>query len=239
MNAQWFTGFATLFLAFIALFKDTVLMWIQKPKIYIEFELRPPDCFKSQIIHAHPEQIDQNKVELKRVEFYMFYYRLRIINNGKSPAKNVEVAIRDIKKKKGNSFERMDFVLDDNLDWASSKLIAGRKSVMYYEFISPGTFKHCELGHILDPSKRYLDPSEDKKQISKDETIFAFNVMTRYHSLYHIIDPGTYRFKIIVAGENFVALEKIYELEITGKWFEDEDKMLNEGLKFKEIFENE
>ena len=234
MNAQWFTGFATLFLACVALFKDTVLMWIQEPKIDIEFELRPPDCFKSQIIHTHPEQIGQ-KVEFKRLEFYMFYYRLRIINKGKSPAKYVEVAIRDIKKKKGNSFERMDFVLDDNLDLASSKLIAGRKSLMYYKFISPGTFKHCELGHILDPSKRNLDSSENNKLFRQDKTIFAFNVMTRYHSLYHIIEPGTYRFKILVAGENFDALEKIYELEITGEWSEKEDIMLDEGLKLKEI----
>ena len=59
--------------------------------------------------------------------------------------------------------------------------------------------------------------------------------MTRYHSLYHIIDPGTYRFKIFVAGENFDALEKIYELEITGEWSEKENIMLEEGLKLKEI----
>jgi len=237
MNAQWFTGFATLFLAFVALFKDTVLMWIQKPKIDIEFELRPPDCFKSQVVILQQKLILQQK-EIERIEFYLFYYRLRIINKGKSPAKYVEVAIRDIKKKKGNSFERMDFVLDDNLDLASSKLIAGRKSLMYYKFISPSTFKHCELGHILDPSKRNLDSSENNKLFRQDKTIFAFNVMTRYHSLYHIIEPGTYRFKILVAGENFDALEKIYELEITGNWSEKEDIMLDEGLKLKEIFEN-
>jgi len=234
MNAQWFTGGATLFLAFVALFKDTVLMWIQKPKIDIKFELRPPDCFKSQIIHQQSKQIGQ-KVEIRREKFYMFYYRLRIINNGKSPVKYVEVTIRDIRKKKGNSFERLDFALDDNLDWFSSSLIQGRANIMYYKFISPNTFKHCELGHILDPSKRNLVPFEDNKLFREDETIFSFNVMTRYLSLYHLIEPGIYRFKISVAGENFDALEKEYEMEITGKWSENEDKMLNEGLKLKKI----
>jgi hypothetical protein len=50
-----------------------------------------------------------------------------------------------------------------------------------------------------------------------------------------LIEQGIYRFKISVAGENFNALEKEYEMEITGKWSEKEDKMLNEGLKLKEI----
>jgi len=239
MTAQWFTGFATLFLAFVALFKDTVLLWIKKPEIDIKFELRPPDCFKCQIIHAIPKQIKDNVMGIDKIVFYMFYYRFRIINNGKSPAKNIEVTIRDIRKKKGNSFDRIDFPLDDNLDWFSSSLISGKPSTMHYTFIFPNTFKHCELGHIIDPSKRHLVSFENKPKLSdEDETIFSFNLMTRYHSLYHLIVPGTYRIKVLVAGENFKSLEKEYELEITGKWSEDEDKMLNEGLKLKEIFEN-
>ena len=197
MDAQWFTGFATLFLAFVALFKDTVLLCIQKPKIDIEFELRPPDCFKTELIHWKTDQDGKNVITGKSK---MFYYRLRIINNGKSPAKNVEVTIREIRKKKGNSFDRLDFPLDDNLDWVSSSLILGRPSIMYYSFISPNTFKHCELGHILDPSKRNLVSFEDNKLFEKDETIFSFNVITRYHSSYHLIGPGTYRFKVLVAG---------------------------------------
>lgn len=232
MDAQWFTGGATLFLAFVALFKDTVLLCIQKPKIDIEFELRPPDCFKSELFHWKKNQDGINVITDKSK---MFYYRLRIINNGKSAARNVEVTIRDIRKKKGNNFDRIDFPLDDNLDWFSSSLILGRPSIMYYSFISPNTFKHCELGHILDPSKRNLVSFEDNKLFEKDETIFSFNVITRYHSSYHLIEPGTYRLKVIVAGENFKALEKEYELEVTGKWSEKEDKMLNDELKLKEI----
>lgn len=56
MNAQWFTGFSTLLLAFVALFKYTVLTWIQKPKIDIKFEFRPPDCFKTDLVHWKTEQ---------------------------------------------------------------------------------------------------------------------------------------------------------------------------------------
>ena len=165
-----------------------------------------------------------------------FYYRLRIINIGKSTAKNVEVTIRDIRKKKGNSFDRIDFPLDDNLDWFSSSLIVGKPSTTHYKFIFPNTFKHCELGHIIDPSKRNLVSFENTQKLSTaDETIFSFNVITRYHSLYHLIGPGTYRVKILVAGENFDLLEREYELEITGKWFEEEERMLSDGLKIKKI----
>ncbi|GAH98850.1 unnamed protein product, partial [marine sediment metagenome] len=104
---------------------------------------RPPDCFKSELFHWKINQDGKNVLTDKSK---MFYYRLRIINNGKSAARNVEVTIRDIRKKKGNSFDRIDFPLDDNLDWFSSSLLLGRPSIMYYSFISPNTFKHCELG---------------------------------------------------------------------------------------------
>jgi hypothetical protein len=50
----------------------------------------------------------------------MFYYKFRIINKGNNPPKSKEVSIRDIRKKKRNSFDRMDFPLDDNLDLFSS-----------------------------------------------------------------------------------------------------------------------
>lgn len=236
MNAQWLSGISMLLLALVALFKDSFLQFISKPNIDIEFELRPPDCFRSQIIHTEQKQIEKNVMRIDRIVFYMFYYRLRIINNGKSPAKNVEITIRDVRKKKGDSFDRIDFPLDDNLDWFSSSLIRGKPSIMYYTFIFPNTFKHCELGHIIDPSKRHLVSFENKPKLpNKDETIFSFNVITKYHSLYHLVEPGTYRVKVLVAGENFRSLEKEYELEVTGKWFENEERMLSDGLKLKEI----
>lgn len=235
MEAEWFLVISTLILAFVALFKDSIWQFILKPNIDVEFDLSSPDCFKGKLKTEWIQEQNGKKVK-KYVMSNMFYYKIRIINNGKSPARNVEVIIQDVRRKKGDDFNRIDFFVVDNLDWSSSLMIAGAKGIRYYKYIFPNTFKHCELGHILDPSKRNLVPSEGKPNLStKDKTIFSLNIETRYHSLHHLLEPGIYRIKILIAGENFKLFKKEYELEITGKWFEDEEIMLSEGLKLKEI----
>jgi hypothetical protein len=141
-------------------------------------------------------------------------------------------------KKKGGNFYPIDSFLSDNLNWNSFSLGPNTEAKIYYDFIFPNTFKHCELGHILDPKKRYLIPSENNSKLpieEKDETIFSFNVARRYNNLYYLVAPGVYKIKVLVAGENFKLLEKEYEFEVTGKWSEDEGIMLNKGLKLKEI----
>jgi len=230
MKAEWFLVISTLILAVVALFKDSFWQFILKPIIDVKFDLSSPDCFKSELHKLEKEKtIDTMNI---------FKYRLRIINKGKRPAKNVEIIIQDIMKKKGTNFYRIDSFLSDNLDWGSSSTKTNEEAKIYYGFIFPNTFKHCELGHILDPEKRHLISSENNPKLpikEKDETIFSFNVATRYNNLYYLVAPGTYRVKVLVAGENFKLVKKEYELEVTGKWFEDEGRMLTDGVKVKDI----
>ncbi len=230
MKAEWFLVISTLILAFVALFRDSIWRFILKPIIDVKFDLSSPDCFMSELHKLKEEKtIDTMNI---------FHYRLRIINRGKSPAKNIEIITLDIMKKKGRHFYQIDSFLSDNLDWSSSSAKTNAEAKIYYDFIFPGTFKHCELGHILDPEKRHLISSENNPKLPikpKDETIFSFNVATRYNNLYYLVAPGTYRIRVLVAGENFKPIKKEYELEITGKWFEDEGRMLSNGVKVKVI----
>jgi hypothetical protein len=230
MEAEWFLVISTLILAFVALFKDSIWRFILKPIIDVKFDINSPDCYKSELHKLEEEKtIDTMNV---------FKYRLRIINKGKRPAKNVEIIIQDIMKKKGQNFYRIDSFLSDNLDWSRSSTRTNAEPKIYYESIFSNTFKHCELGHILDPEKRHLIPSENNSKLpikEKDETIFSFNVAARYNNLYYLVAPGTYKVKVLVAGENFKSIKKEYELEVTGKWFEDEGRMLSDVVKVKAI----
>ncbi|GAG61482.1 unnamed protein product [marine sediment metagenome] len=230
MEAEWFLVISTLFLAFVALFKDSILQYIFKPNIDIKFDLSSSDCYQNVL-----QQVEKEKA-IDTINF--FKYRFRIINKGTRPAKNVEVIIQDIMKKKGGNFYRIDSFLSDNLNWNSFSLGPKTEAKIYYDFIFPNTFKHCELGHILDPEKRHLIPSENNSKLPiqvKDETIFSFNVARRYNNLYYLVAPGIYKIKVLVAGENFKSIEKEYELEVTGKWYKDEERMLSDGVKVKDI----
>lgn len=228
MDAEWFLVISTLLLAFVALFKDSILQFIFKPNIDIEFDLNSPDCFKGELHRREKEETIDTII--------YFEFRFRIVNKGTRPAKKVEVIIQDIMKKKGINFYRIESFLSNNLDWNSSSLITNTEAKIHYDFIFPNTFKHCELGRILDPKKRHLISSENNSKLPikvKEETIFSFNVVSRYNNLYYLVVPGIYKIKVLVAGENFKLIKKEYELEITGKWYKDEGRMLSDGVKLK------
>jgi hypothetical protein len=50
-----------------------------------------------------------------------------------------------------------------------------------------------------------------------------------------LVPPGEYEIQIKVGWENAKTIEKNYIIKISGKWFEDEMKMLNYGLYIEEI----
>jgi len=226
--AIWFSAISTFLLAIVALFKDGILKYFLRPIIELEFNLNSPDCFKNTLREKKDGKTGNTII--------YFEYRFRVINNGKSTAKNVEVAIQEIMKKKGDKYFRIEAFLSDNLDWNSAFLNQDIIGKIYYDNIFSDTFKFCELGRILEPEKRHLIPLENNPKLSikeKEDTIFSLNIIKRYNNLYFLLSPGTYKIKVLVAGENFKLIKKEYELEITGKWFEDEARMLNEGVKLK------
>ncbi|MBI5888874.1 MAG: hypothetical protein HZB82_09230 [Deltaproteobacteria bacterium] len=100
----------------------------------------------------------------------------------------------------------------------------------------PETFKPCNLGHIHDPKYRKGLLGEDNPALSivAGETLFCFDVNFRSNKLNYLVQPGTYKFTITVGCENAKTITKKFIMEITGKWFEDESRMLNEGLKISE-----
>ena len=75
-----------------------------------------------------------------------------------------------------------------------------------------------------------MNLNNPKLQINVNEAIFCFDVYFRSNILYYLVSPGTYKFKIIIGCMNAKTISKEFEITVTGKWFEDENRMLNEGL---------
>lgn len=216
--ADWLVGIGTLLLAFIAVFQDKLRAYLQSPKLDCEMELKPPDCHRTVMTGDN-------------LSFYAFYYLFKIWNRGNISAKNVEVIISNVSKKEGNEFKNVDGFFPDNLKWS----LIGPK--IYCDYISPVTFKHCNLGHILDPNFRPRLSGENNTELPVGirETIFCFDVNFRSNRLSYLVSPGTYKFTITIGCENAKSKSKKYMIEVTGKWFEDESRMLNEGFTIKEI----
>jgi hypothetical protein len=227
--ADWFVAFGTILLGLIAIFQDRMRAYLRSPKLDCEIELNPPDC------HRTITQIITDSSMRVGCSFYTYYYRFKIWNKGKVSAEKVEVIVTDIFRKEGKNYKRIESFSLDNLVWSTPGEKGERK--VYCDYISPDTYKYCNLGHIHDPTYRDEIPGEFNPTlpVKKDEAIFCFDVYFRSNILYYLVAPGTYKIKIMVGCTNAKTISKEYELKVTEKWFEDELRMLNEGLYIMEI----
>lgn len=224
--ANWLVAIGTFLLAIVAIFQDKIRSYIWCPNLRCEIEQSPPDCHRAIMRSGNRE-------------FYSYYFRFKIWNDGKISAKNVEVLITDILKKEGGLFRRIESFSPDNLKWSTLFDSVNGRAIpkRYCDYISPNTFKHCNLGHIFDPESRALVSGENNPALpaEENESIFCFDVHFMSTILYYLVEPGEYEIHIKVGCENAKTISKRYMMKVSGKWFQDETRMLNEGFSIEEI----
>ena len=223
---QWLQATGPILIAITALlvatFQNKMQAWAMKPELDISIDLRPPDCFKI------PENIvDQNGQVIGTGSVY--YLRLKVINNGNQKAEKVEVFASKLMEEQGNhQWREVISFIPMNLVWANDHSV-------FYPIISPKMYRHCDLVHIIDPQKRILFMKEDKKwdNVSAQETILSIDTYVKLSTLSSLYPPGRYRLIVLVGATNAKPVEKILEIKVNGSWYEDEEKMLGEGISVK------
>jgi hypothetical protein len=224
--ADWLIAFGTILVAIVAIFQDKIRSWIWKPKLNCEINLSPPDCHSTLLRYQSPGYPEHGE----DVWAQTYYFRLRISNTGNTSAKNAEVILTEILKKEGDKFKKLKDFSADNLLWSTL-------DKMYCDYISPGTFKFCNIGHVVDPKERGKLPGEDNGfiNLADGETSFFFDVRFKSNIMYHIVGPGIYIIAVKIGSENAKTISRKYEINITGKWHYEEARMFNEGVSIKQI----
>ena len=83
-----------------------------------------------------------------------------------------------------------------NLKWAD---LGG----IYSPIIAPNMGKHCDSGHLTDPTRRdSLHEDAPRLALTNLQTSPAFDLMAVPNKKGHIIGPGEYQLDILVAAEN-------------------------------------
>lgn len=228
---DWLIAIGTISLAIIAIFQDKIRSYFLRPQLDCKIESKPPYFHRT-----------ESKAE--NISFYSYYCWFEIWNNGNISAKNVEVIISDLFKKEGDDFVPVKDFFSDNLKWSLISDIRGAYPngvpiivpKIYCDYISPKTFKPCNLGHIHDPRYRNNFPGEHNPSlpVGENESIYCFEVNFKSNKLNYLMPPGNYKFTITIGSENAKTIRKKYLMEVTGKWSDDELRMLNEGLKISE-----
>lgn len=198
---------ATLAAVLVALFKDEFWRWWREPELAIRSEPKPPDWHMG-----------------KTVDGYECYYlRLWIRNTGGSPATHVEVfASRLLQQKEGSDeFDEERSFLPMNLKWAHSQ-------ELFRERINPKMGRHCDLGHISDPSFKPVH-KESLPNVCDRQTLLCLAVEAPPITRVHLLRPGTYRLELTIAADN-AAPKKIWvKIVHGGGWFDTEEEMFKES----------
>lgn len=212
----------TITLAIVAIWQDKIRAWVSKPELDIDVEMSPRDCHKTFITKRQsPLRLSENGTDC-------YYLRIRVKNEGNRRAEMVEVFVADLLKKQADgTFKRVESFMPMDLLWSHI-----RKP--FFDIISPGMEKHCDVGHIIDPAKNAefgykKDPGED----IQDKTWLSLDLEVKPNTMSHLLEPGIYRLTLLIASSNTKPIEKTLEINHTGEWFSDETKMLSEGVGLK------
>lgn len=224
MCAEWLTAIGTMalaggtvVLALIAIFPDTVRGWVYKPKLEVSIQPQPPDCISIPITLLDGTPVSDS-----------FYLRLYVKNTGNMAAKKVEVYASALERSRADNitWDQVNAFPPQNLQWSNFH-------TMYFDIIMRDMGKHCDLGHIIDPAKRTMLPHEENRrlELTNQQTSLTFDLIAKPNNRGHIIGPGNYRLKLLIAAENVRRpLEKTISLVLTGYWYADETRMLHDGV---------
>jgi hypothetical protein len=223
-DLQWFSAIATfvmalatLALAAVAVFQDRIHAWLRRPNLILGFRLAPPDCHKTKLRYTELNGV------VHETDCYML--RLSIANSGRGKAENVEVIAENLERKlPDGSYEQVTTFMRMNLTWSHT----GR---VFRDAISPQTAKDCDVAHIVKPSQRHQFPGEDDPHFEHGKAILYFYTEVRPTNLSYLCPPGDYRLHITLAAANAPPVRQILTINVTGRWYDDENDMFKDGVR--------
>lgn len=227
---QWVDAIGSLSAALVAL--GTVIYFeilqprLIKPRLDIEIEMAPPFCLKSpKSIRPISQATVASREEIFIADCY--FLRFKVINKGKQRAENVEVFASSLSKQQADGlYKEVTSFLPMHLKWVDH-------SDIFMPMISPSRmYRYCNLAHIIDPKHRgsFVGEAGHRPNVSSDETIISFDTIHQPYTLSHLQPPGKYHLTIMIAASNSELIEKTLEINLTGKWFDEEQRMLEEGI---------
>lgn len=211
--SDWVLIGATLFLGIIALLAPrSIEKWKHRfysARLDFIFFHKPPFCHITQMKGAG-------------VDFPVYYFRFKIVNNGKTQADQCEVVVENIWKE--DETKKLEEIIGFSPVWLKW---SGTEKTRYLN-IQPERKVFCDMGRIHHPDH---EPDSVYRNITAEEreqNKFFFEWPERFHSQQDCLLPGKYRIKIAVYSKNAKKISKKFNIAWSGVWKDQEPEMLNE-----------
>jgi len=217
-SADWFVALATflgvlvtLLAVLVALFKEEIVKLWRRPILKARLSLNPQDCHKMPLMPKNTKTGSYLQIG----ECYCF--RIWVENTGLKRAYQVQVFAAELKRKHADGyFKKVESFLPMNLKWSHYE------NKIFAEGISPKMGQHCTLGLI-----RALDGSCDK---TKSDFKFELETEVVPSTRSNEFGKGEYQLLLRIGASNCAPLEKIFQINFKGKWYDDENEMFSDGI---------
>lgn len=213
----------------VALFKESVLKYCNRPKLDVLIEKKQPYILN--IPQSENNKANGNALCL----------RFQVINYGKSLANNVAVKATEIRGEKFN--RKLDMYLNPE------NIGTKRKKIPWD--IPSKTGMYWDLGIIADPKyrkndKRYFLKEEWAGKYKNNEPALLITVTYQLATGYHIVGRGKYEVDILIVADQIKARKKTILIDTSSfvKWPidrqtpEEEEEEISEKIIFKVQEEN-
>lgn len=218
----------------IAIFQDRLRSLGAHPELSIDFRFAPPDRIKTYwqfregqpalSVTTGPYYGDSG---IPRSIADVYYFRIRVTNSGNQKAEMVEVFATELRKQQadGETFERVSAFVPMNLAWSYDRVI-------FWDVISPGVSKHCDLVHITDPGAQQWLEEHGRFLGSSSQTTsprLILDTYARADAFCHTLEPGKYQIDIEATASNAKSTKRTVEITLKG-WYDEEEEMFGDGV---------
>jgi len=211
-NPSWWTAIGTIFLGLVALIvafsQESVNKCFRSTKLNSGIRLKSPDCH-------YIELTDQNGAR-----YPSYYVRVKITNEGKNVAKNIEIMINKCwQVKEDGTKEELKKFLPMNLVWSHYGEITMSQ-------ILPHHFRHCDIGSFrLIPNNKVIFKIDTAVQPNRVEGGEYPNILY----------AGNYQLDLIIGADNISTFQQSYKLSFDNNFYNTEEDMFTKNVKIEKV----
>jgi hypothetical protein len=228
---QWFIALGTVGAVIYAIFSETFLLWLRRPKLRVTFAETEPYVIQIPIMRRADGPSNPS-----------LQARILVRNEGTRRAKAVSVYARRLFRRSEGGPTAMSWFIPMDLKWAEDENVLTA--------ISSGVERTCNVIGIERPSGRVrpslpgpapkgsilreqIVPPQAPEEFDYGSTCFAVvQTSKNVTSFSNLVFPGTYRLELVISAANAKSQMLGFDFHFDGRWLDDRLEMVPEAASF-------
>ena len=220
--AQWVGGLGTIAAVMVALFKDPIRGWWNKPELKVTCTKEIPETVRV------PTTAWQGKWFGGGGGRWIgdcYFVRIKVENKGRTRAEKVQVsAMKLAKRGLDNNFADLPTTLPFNMRWSNGPPAA---PVIALDGISRDMWAFCDILSLCDPANPY---QRRPAGAAATETVGQLQLEFDLPDEWHLLAPGTYQLTLKIGAANAEPIDRIVEFTHDGIWTQNDVAMRRDHL---------